>query len=74
MIGMLLSAVEQSQGKDHITFTITPITNGSQTRIKLEEGVLKAAGMGAMMGVSAASEMGAPRRAAAGRAAAGVAD
>jgi len=47
---MLANALEKSEGKDHVTFTTKPITNGVRARLEVEEGLLKLIGsMGQMV-------------------------
>ena len=46
--GMLAKALKES-GKDRITFTQTPISNGARLRLEVEEGVLKIIGVAAKL-------------------------
>lgn|GEM_PF-473340 len=43
--GMLTN---EANGRDHVRIVVQPIPNGARTRVELEEGVLRAIGMGAM--------------------------
>jgi Tfp pilus assembly protein PilN len=40
----MVSALEQSGGKDHLTIVTGPIPNGARVRLEFEEGILKALG------------------------------
>jgi hypothetical protein len=46
---MLSKMLESAPGKDHVKITATPIPNGIQVRLQVEEGILKAAGIVPMM-------------------------
>ena len=49
---MILKAVSAGDGKDHLRLTATLVTNGSQARLELEEGVLRLVGSIPMMLIS----------------------
>ncbi len=49
MIDDLVSMLEESQGKDHVTMVAKGIENGQHLRLELEEGVLKLIGMAIQM-------------------------
>jgi hypothetical protein len=44
MADKMAGTLEKSGGKDHLTVTAKPITNGARYRLELEEGILKALG------------------------------
>ena len=55
MASMIAAMLEQTGGKDHVTLTSTPITNGAAVRLEVEEGLLKLIGsLGQMFGGLAA--------------------
>ena len=40
----LAKALEKADGKDHVTLTTKPVTNGFRVRLEAEEGLLKLLG------------------------------
>jgi len=49
IVDMIAAALEQSGGKDHISLTTKSIPNGAATRLEIEEGILKALSMMAVL-------------------------
>jgi len=49
IVGMLAAGLEQSGGKDHISLSTKGIPNGAATRLEIEEGILKAMSMMAVL-------------------------
>jgi hypothetical protein len=56
-VAQVLAAIQQAQGKDHVSLVVTPQQNGFHYRIEAEEGVIRAIGAGAAGG---AGNAGAP--------------
>lgn len=53
MLDMLAGLLEQSTGKDHVNVSVRGITNGSVTRMEIEEGILRILPMlGQMLGAA----------------------
>ena len=48
-VAALAEALAESEGEDHVTLTVTQITNGQRVRLVLEEGVLKLVGQAGKM-------------------------
>jgi hypothetical protein len=49
MAAMLAMMLQQTSGKDHVTFTVNSISNGVHGRLEIEEGLLKLLGMAGQM-------------------------
>ena len=60
IVGMITAALEQSGGKDHISLSTKGIPNGAATRLEVEEGILKALMMTALMRTGAKAPPGVP--------------
>lgn len=46
---VLIAALSGSAGKDHVNLTLVPVERGCRVRLELEEGVIKAIGVGVKM-------------------------
>lgn len=49
LVGTILDTLKNSNGKDHVLVRAFSVTNGATYRMKIEDGVLKAIGQGAVM-------------------------
>lgn len=52
-IALMREALEQAEGKDHLSFRSIPIENGAITRVEIEEGVLRAISEAIQSGMAA---------------------
>jgi hypothetical protein len=57
-VAAMAEALAESDGEDHVTLTVVPVTNGQRVRLLLEEGVLKLIGQAGKMSQAQAAGAG----------------